>query len=107
MRYSLVLFDFDGTLADSLSRALSIYHQIAPGLGLKPIADVEAARMMPTRKLLKHLGVRFWRLPKVLRAYQAAAAVHAHEQRLHSGIADVLRTLHASGHRLGILSSNR
>ena len=107
MRYSLVLFDFDGTLADSLSRALAIYHEIAPGLGLKPILDVEAARMMPTRKLLRHLGVRFWRLPRVLRAYQAAAAEHAHEQRLHPGIADVLRTLHASGHRLGILSSNR
>jgi len=107
MRYPLVLFDFDGTLADSLARALMIYHQIAPGLGLKPIPDVEAARMMPTRKLLRHLGVRFWRLARIVRAYQAAAAEHAHEQRLHPGIADVLRDLHAQGHRLGILSSNR
>ena len=107
MRYPLVVFDFDGTLADSLGPALATYNRIAPGLGLRPIEDLEAARSMPTRKLLKQLGVRFWRLPRVVRAFQAAAAEHAGELRLHDGVAPVLRGLHARGHRLGILSSNR
>lgn len=107
MRYPLVVFDFDGTLADSLGPALGIFNRIAPGLGLRPIHDLEAARSMPTRQLLRQLGVRFWRLPRVVRAFQAAAAEHADELALHTGIPDALRTLHAAGHRLGVLSSNR
>src|SRR5579885_1166157 len=107
MRYSLVVFDFDGTLADSLGVALATYNRIAPGLGLRPIEDVEAARTTPTRQLLKRLGVRFWRLPRIIRAFQAAAAEHAGDLRLHDGVAAVLAGLRGRGHRLGILSSNR
>jgi phosphoglycolate phosphatase len=107
MRYPLVVFDFDGTLADSLGPALAVYNRLAPELGLRTVVDLEAARSMPTRTLLKQLGVRFWRLPRVVRAFQEAAAEHAAELRLHDGVAAVLRDLHARGHRLGILSSNR
>ncbi len=107
MRYPLIVFDFDGTLADSLGPALEVFNRIAQGLGLRPIADVEAARAMPTRQLLRQLGVRFWRLPRVVRAFQAAAAEHADRLRLHDGVTGVVRGLSARGHRLGVLSSNR
>jgi phosphoglycolate phosphatase-like HAD superfamily hydrolase len=107
MRYPLIVFDFDGTLADSLGPALATYNRIAPGLGLRSVVDLEAARSMPTRRLLRQLGIRFWRLPRVIRAFQAAMAEHAGELRLHDGVAGMLRGLSARGHRLGILSSNR
>jgi phosphoglycolate phosphatase-like HAD superfamily hydrolase len=107
MRYPLVVFDFDGTLADSFGPALATYNRIAPGLGLRSIADPEAARSMPTRRLLRQLGIRFWRLPRVVRAFQAAMAEHAGEVQLHNGVAGMLRGLARRGHRLGILSSNR
>jgi phosphoglycolate phosphatase len=107
MRYPLIVFDFDGTLADSLGPALAAYNRIAPGLGLRQIEDLEAARAMPTRQLLRQLGVRFWRLPRVVRAFQAAAAEHADRLRLHDEVAGMLRGLSARGHRLGVLSSNR
>jgi phosphoglycolate phosphatase len=107
MRYPLVVFDFDGTLADSLGPALASYNRIAPGLGLRSIVDLEAARSMPTRRLLRQLGIRFWRLPRVVRAFQEAAAEYAGDLRLHDGVAAMLHGLSARGHRLGILSSNR
>ena len=107
MRYPLVVFDFDGTLADSLDLSLATFNRIAPALHLRPIADLEAARRTPTKLLLKQMGVRFWRLPRVVRAFQAAVADHAADLPLHPGIPDMLRRLHAAGHRLGILSSNR
>lgn len=107
MRYSLIVFDFDGTLADSLANAIAIFQRIGPELGLKPVADLEAARSMPTRQFLKQIGVRFWQLPRVVRAFQAASAEHAAELKLHDGIAEMLHGLHGSGHRLGVLSSNR
>lgn len=107
MRYPLVVFDFDGTLADSFGPAVDILTRIGPGLGLKPIADLETARTTPTRQLLKQMGVRFWQLPRVVRAFQAEAALHADELKLHAGVAPLLDQLRAAGRRLGVLSSNR
>lgn len=107
MNYRLVVFDFDGTLADSMLATIDIFQTIGPGLGLKPFDDLNAARNMPTRKVLKAVGVTFWKLPKVIRAFQAAAALHAPHLKLHPGVADALTALHARGTRLGILSSNQ
>ena len=107
MRYPLVVFDFDGTLADSLDLSLATFNRLAPELGLKPLTDLDAARRTPTKKLLKQMGVRFWRLPRVVRAFQAAVADHAGELPLHPGVPEMLHRLHAAGHRLGVLSSNR
>lgn len=107
MRYPLVVFDFDGTLADSAELSLLTFNRIAPGLGLRPLTDLEAARRTPTKKLLKQLGVRFWQLPRVVRAFQEAVADHAADLKLHPGVSDMLHRLHADGCRLGVLSSNR
>ncbi|MCZ2340323.1 MAG: HAD-IA family hydrolase [Bacteroidales bacterium] len=106
MPYRLVVFDFDGTLADTLSQAVATYNRIAPELGLRPITDVEAARAMPTRQLMRELGIRFWRLPRLIRTFRAVAAEHAPDVQLHAGIVELLHALRERGARLGILSSN-
>ena len=106
MRYDLIIFDFDGTLADSWKRAVAILQRIGPDLGLKALDDVESARSMPTRQLLKAVGVTFWKLPKVVRAFHAAAAENAADLKLFPGWPGVLSDLANRGHRLGILSSN-
>jgi len=106
-RYTTLVFDFDGTLADSFASAVAIFQRIGPGLGLKPLADPERARAMPTKQLLKQIGVSFWKLGRVVRAYQAAAAEEAQDLKLFPDWPDTLRALAARGVRLGILSSNR
>jgi phosphoglycolate phosphatase len=106
MPYRLIVFDFDGTLVDSLTLAVATYNRIAPGLGLRAIEDIEAARAMPTRQLLRTLGVRFWRLPRLIRTFRAAVTEHAARLPLHPGMREILSELHGRGCRLGILSSN-
>jgi len=107
MPVKLVIFDFDGTLANSLTAAVGIYNRIAAELGYKPIEDLAAARSMPTRQFLKHHGISLWRLPRLIRRYHIAAAGEADKLKLFPGLPDALAALHASGLRLGVLSSNK
>jgi len=107
MKYRFVIFDFDGTLADSLAAAVAIFNRLAPRYRLNPVADLEAARATPTRTLLKQTGVSFWKLPRVVRAFQAAAAEEADRLRVFAGLSAALAALAARGVILGVLSSNR
>lgn len=107
MPFKLVVWDFDGTLADSLSATVGIFNRLAPELGYKPIADVPAARSLTTRQFLREHGISLWRLPRLVRKYREAAAADADKLKLFPGLAGVLAGLHAGGVRLGVLSSNK
>ncbi|HEY1189208.1 MAG TPA: HAD-IA family hydrolase [Gemmata sp.] len=107
MPFKLVIWDFDGTLADSLPTAAVIFNRLAAEMGLKPVADLSAARSQPTRQFLKQHGISLWRLPRFVRRYHAAAAEFADQVKLVSGVPEVLGALASSGVRLGVLSSNR
>jgi phosphoglycolate phosphatase len=106
MAFKLVVWDFDGTIADSLPSAVSIFNRLAPEMGFRRLEDVEAARAMPTRELMRRHGVSLWRLPRLVRRYQAAVAEEADRMRLVAGVADLLAAVSATGVRQGVLSSN-
>lgn len=67
MHPRLVIFDFDGTLADSFDWFLRAYDEVAQTLGLRRIAPAElpALRGLPPRALMRHFGVPAWRVPQV------------------------------------------
>ncbi len=107
MSFKLVVWDFDGTLADSLPTAVGIFNRLAPEMGCKPVEDLSAARAMSTRQFLRQHGISLWRLPRLVRKYQAAAAEEADRMKLVAGLPEVLAALASAGIRLGVLSSNR
>ncbi|MDB5312695.1 MAG: ppaX 2 [Gemmataceae bacterium] len=103
----LIVWDFDGTLADSLAASVAVFNRLAPELGFRPVEDVPAARGLGTRQFLRQHGISLWRLPRLVRRFHAAAADEADKLVLFAGLADVFAGLRARGVRLGILSSNR
>jgi phosphoglycolate phosphatase len=107
MPFELVVWDFDGTLADSLPSAVSIFNRLAPELGYKPLADLDTARGLSTRQFLRQQGISLWRLPRLVRKFQTAAADEADRLKLVPGLSAALAALTAAGVRLGVLSSNR
>jgi phosphoglycolate phosphatase len=107
MPFKLVVWDFDGTLADSLPTAVSIFNRLAPEMGFKTLEDVTAARGLSTRQLLRQQGISLWRLPRLVRKYQALAAEEADKLKLVAGLTAALTAIAGGGMRLGILSSNR
>lgn len=106
MRYRLIVWDFDGTLADTLALALTTYNALASRHGFRPVDDPAVVRGMSTRLFLKQHGISLVRLPFLLQEYLAATRSHMAEIRLFDGLGDLLRTLQVRGYRQGVLSSN-
>lgn len=65
MRPRLVLFDFDGTLADSADWFLGVFDQVADRFGYRRLApgDRERLRGLDSRAILRHLDIPVWKLP--------------------------------------------
>ena len=63
-----LIFDFDGTIADSLNAAIKIYNEHHQALGTPPIDKEikQQLRAMSSRKILRMLGPKIALLPKVM-----------------------------------------
>ena len=104
----LVIFDFDGTLADSIAWTMSVFNRIASKHRFRQTteAELESLRGKTNREILEYLGVSNWRLPLIARHVRRLNAESLHEIRLFDGIGDMLAELAASGISVAILSSN-
>jgi phosphoglycolate phosphatase len=106
MRYDLIVWDFDGTLADTFDLTVSVYNDLALRHGLRPVESPASLRGLTTRAFLRRHNIPLLRLPRLLREHQAAARGRMGSVRLFDGVPDLLRRLRAGGCRLAVLSSN-
>jgi phosphoglycolate phosphatase len=106
MSYRMVLWDFDGTLADTWACGAEIYGEIASRHGYRPIVDAEAARRMSALQFLRHHGIPLLRVPLVIREWHNALRGRMHAVAVFPGVVDALAALRGRGCTLGILSSN-
>lgn len=107
-RYDLVVFDFDGTLADSLTWFRTALSDVIEKHGLTPICEerAEALRGMAPKAIMDELGIPAWKLPFIATDVRARAARNVDQIVLFDGIAELLRELHAAGTMITIVSSN-
>ncbi len=107
-RYSLVVFDFDGTLADSAPWFLAELGGLADRHGFRRLgaAQIEHLRGRPSREIIKAFGVRWWRMPAIARDVRRRSAEAAHAIPLFPGVTELLTDLAAAGATLAVVSSN-
>ena len=69
MSYRLVLFDYDGTLADSFPWLLSVINQVASQYHLPRVEpnDYETLRRLDARQIIRSMGFSFWKIPLIAR----------------------------------------
>ncbi|MFN3913029.1 HAD hydrolase-like protein [Hyphomonas sp.] len=105
--FDLVVFDFDGTLANSAGWFRSILPDIARRFGFRcPEGDeLEALRHKPPREVMRILKIPGWKLVFIA-VHVRKRAARAEAFPLFEGIPDVLRALAAQGVTIAVVSSN-
>lgn len=106
VRYSLILWDFDGTLADTLPSLLKIYNQLALHHGFKPIDDPASLRDKPMAEIIKSLGISRRKVPRLIRMCVSGQPEMMKEIALFPGVIDALQSCKSSGLQMGIVSTN-
>lgn len=104
----LVIFDFDGTLADSTAWAIRAVRPLAERFKFKAVTEDEIAmlRGRTSREIIAYLGLPLWKVPLIAAHGKKMMAAEAHAIPLFSGTGDLLRGLSAAGLKLAIVSSN-
>jgi|LNFM01.1.fsa_nt_gb phosphoglycolate phosphatase len=103
-----VIFDFDGTLADSREVVLAQYNRIAPRLRVRPVqrSELEQLQRLPPNEALRAYGVAWWKLPLLVFAVRRALREEVLRIELCQGVREVLDELRAEGARCSVLSTN-
>jgi phosphoglycolate phosphatase len=103
-----VVFDFDGTIADTLELAFAIYNRIAPEYNLQNVSkeEVEVLRSRKPQEFLKSFGLSHLRLMALLLRMQKELNHHIAETALAKGMGAALESLRNAGYSLGVLTSN-
>ncbi len=104
----ILLFDFDGTICDSLNSTITAYNTLAtdyPSLTRIAHQDIDKYRNLEVQQFLKMQQISKWKLPFI--AYKLRKMVK--NQPIDSpfaGAAELLHDLKQQGYVIGILTSN-
>lgn len=100
-----LLFDFDGTLVDSLPVFVEITNRLGREFGFRG-TTVEEVRAKSARVFLRDVRLPWYKLPFVLRRGRAYYAERIESLGPAGNVLEVAETLKENGFELGILTTN-
>lgn len=100
-----VIFDFDGTLADSFHVFVQSVEEVLKRPKFTD-AEISDLRGLSTRAVAKRLRVRWWEMPTLVKNGQKAVNRRIGEVKLFDGIPELIRKLSRNGFKLYIVTSN-
>ncbi len=108
VRYRLIVFDFDGTLADSFPLFLENVGKVIERFGLRAFDEraLDQLRALSAREIMDRIGLPAWKVPLMVREMRRLLAANAERTRLFPGVTEMLRRLEECGYVLAIVSSN-
>lgn len=108
MIYQTLVFDFDGTIADTLGETRRIFNRIAPDYGIREVDEheLEHLRHLSLKQLLDHLKIPKRRVPALIARGTGMMRSNITELRMIEGMSEVLIELRRHVRSFGILTSN-
>lgn len=108
MSYRTIIFDFDGTIADTLEEGRRIFNVIAPDQGIRTISkdEIEGMRGYSISEFIRHMGISTTKVPVFIARGTKMMRQSIGGLPLIEGVGEVLQTLRPEVERFGILTSN-
>lgn len=105
---STIVFDFDGTISDSVLAMLEIVNELSESIGYRKIENKDFAtfRKKSTEEMITELKIPRESIPKVLEGIHAGLAKRANSLMPVRGMVEVLSYLAKSGYKMFIVTSN-
>ncbi|MER3493764.1 MAG: carotenoid oxygenase [Mastigocladus sp. ERB_26_2] len=108
MTQKVIIFDFDGTIADTVDALVSIANRLAKEFGYVQITPEELAllRNLTSREIINYSGISIFRIPFLVKKVKGELKSKIPELKPIPGMKETLIDLKNAGHRLGIITSN-
>jgi phosphoglycolate phosphatase len=108
MTQKVIVFDFDGTIADTVDALVGIANRLATEFGYKQIAPEQLAHLknLTSREIIKYSGVSLLKIPFLVKKVKSELKNKIHEMQPIPGIQEALTELKNQGYGLGIITSN-
>lgn len=104
----MLVFDFDGTIADTLGETRNIFNEIAPEYGIRQVeeSEVPSLRHLSLKEILKELEIPKRRVPSIIARGTGMMRANIDRLQLIEGMASALQDLRPHAQCFGILTSN-
>ena len=108
MTQKVIIFDFDGTIADTVDALVNIANSLAVEFSFAPITPEEflLLKNLTSREIFKYSGIPLFKIPFLLKKVKKELKNKIPELKPIQGIPEALLELKENGSRLGIITSN-
>jgi len=108
MKYKLIIFDFDGTLAESFPWFIKTLDIVTEEFNLNKIDknEIPELRKLDSLSFLKHLKIPLYKLPRISAFMLNMMSEHIEEIKMFDGIENMFYKLKEIGHKIAIVSTN-
>ncbi|WP_016950168.1 HAD-IA family hydrolase [Anabaena sp. PCC 7108] len=108
MTQKVIIFDFDGTIADTVDALVTLANRLALEFGYVQITPNELAllRNLTSREIIKYSGISLFKIPFLLKKVKSELKDKIKDFQPIPGIKEALIELKNQDFRLGIITSN-